>query len=230
MAVLNTSGQPWRDKGGNYWLAPHEQQTREYIRDIAKAVYDRGFDEIQLDYIRYPSDGRMSTLRYEYADTVTSSSTSQEKRRATIQEFVSYMRKELGSIPLSADIFGMVLTNTDDLSIGQHMDDFVPNVDFISPMIYPSHFPKQWNGIVDTNKNPYQTIYQSTKQGLARMIPLVGTSTAQTMMRPWLQDFSLYGVVYNAPEVKAQIKALDDLGVKSFLLWNASNRYTPGVL
>lgn len=230
LAVLNTSGQPWRDKGGNYWLAPHEQQTREYIRDIAKAVYDRGFDEIQLDYIRYPSDGRMSTLRYEYADTVTSSSTSQEKRRATIQEFVSYMRKELGSIPLSADIFGMVLTNTDDLSIGQHMDDFVPNVDFISPMIYPSHFPKQWNGIVDTNKNPYQTIYQSTKQGLARMIPLVGTSTAQTMMRPWLQDFSLYGVVYNAPEVKAQIKALDDLGVKSFLLWNASNRYTPGVL
>ncbi len=230
LAVEDKNGNPWRDKGGHYWLAPHEQKTREYIRDIARAVYERGFDEIQLDYIRYPSDGNMSTLKYEYSPTVNASSTIEAKRKTTINEFVGYMRSELQAIPLSADIFGMVLTNTDDLSIGQHLDDFTSHVDFISPMIYPSHFPKQWNGIADTNKNPYQTIYNSTKQGLMRMYTTMATSSAKTMMRPWLQDFSLYGVVYNAPEVKAQIKALDDLGVKSFLLWNASNRYTPGVM
>jgi hypothetical protein len=230
LAVQDKVGNPWRDNGGHYWLAPHEQQTREYIRDIAKAVFDRGFDEIQLDYIRYPSDGNMANLKYEYTDTIAASSTLMEKRRATIHEFVGYMRSELKDIPLSTDIFGMVLTNTDDLTIGQHLDDFVPQVDFISPMIYPSHFPKQWNGIADPNKSPYQTIYDSTAQGLARMNIAVGSSTAKQMMRPWLQDFSLYGVVYNAPEVKAQIKALADLGVQSYILWNASNRYTPGVM
>lgn len=230
LAVQDKVGNPWRDKGGHYWLAPHEQQTREYIRDIAKAVYERGFDEIQLDYIRYPSDGNMANLKYEYLESISASSTVATKRRATIGEFMSFMRSELKDIPLSADIFGMVLTNTDDLSIGQHLDEFTPHVDFISPMIYPSHFPKQWNGIADTNRNPYQTIYDSTAQGLQRMYSSMATSSAKQMMRPWLQDFSIYGVVYNAPEVKAQIKALDDLGVKSFLLWNASNRYTPGVL
>lgn len=230
LAVEDKNGNPWRDKGGHYWLAPHEQQTREYIRDIAQAVYERGFDEIQLDYIRYPSDGNMATVKYEYTDTVSASSTVAMKRRATIGEFMKYMRSELKDIPLSADVFGMVLTNTDDLSIGQHLDEFTPSVDFISPMIYPSHFPKQWNGIADTHRNAYQTIYDSTAQGLARMYTSMSTTSAKTMMRPWLQDFSIYGVVYNAPEVKAQIKALDDLGVKSFLLWNASNRYTAGVM
>ena len=136
----------------------------------------------------------------------------------------------LALVTISADVFGMVLTNPDDLTIGQHLDDFVPYIDYISPMIYPSHFPKAWNGIANTHTNPYQTIYDSTKRGLDRMSVQVGSTTARKMMRPWLQDFSIYGVVYRAPEVKAQIKALEDLGVYGFLLWNASNRYTPNVL
>jgi hypothetical protein len=230
LAAQNTSGLPWRDKGGNYWLSPHEMVTKEYIRDMAKAVYDRGFDEVQFDYVRYPSDGNMSTLAYEYVNTVVSSSTSAVKRRATLKSFFQYMRSELEGIPLSADVFGMVLTNTDDLSIGQHLDDISPYVDALSGMIYPSHFPKTWNGLKDTHTQPYQTVYDSSKMGLDRMSVLLGSSTAQKISRPWLQDFSIYGVVYNAPEVKAQIKALDDLGIKNFLLWNASNRYTPGVM
>lgn len=230
LAAQNTSGTPWRDKGGNYWLSPHEMITKEYIRDMARAVYDRGFDEVQFDYVRYPSDGNMSTLAYEYVNNVVSSSTSSMKRRETLKNFFQYMRSELSGIPMSADVFGMVLTNTDDLTIGQHLDDIAPYVDAISGMIYPSHFPKQWNGISNTHTNPYQTVYNSSKIGLNRMSILLGTSTAQKISRPWLQDFSIYGVVYNAPEVKAQIKALDDLGIDSFLLWNASNRYTSGVL
>lgn len=230
LAAQNTSGSPWRDKGGNYWLSPHEMATKEYIRDMAKAVYERGFDEVQFDYVRYPSDGNMSTLAYEYVDTVISSSTPATKRRATLKSFFEYMRSELAGIPLSADVFGMVLTNTDDLSIGQHLDDIAPYVDALSAMIYPSHFPKQWNGISNTHTNPYQTIYDSSKMGIDRMSVLLGSSTARKISRPWLQDFSIYGVTYNAPEVKAQIKALEDLGIHSFLLWNASNRYTSGVM
>lgn len=230
LAVQDKVGNPWRDGKGNYWLAPHEQKTREYIKDLSLSVYERGFDEIQLDYVRYPSDGVMSNVQYEYTDTISATSTALLKRRATMADFFKYMRAELGNIPLSADVFGMVLTNNDDLTIGQHLDDIAPSVDYISPMIYPSHFPKQWNGIADTNRNPYQTIYDSTYQGLERLKQTHSTSSAISLVRPWLQDFSIYGVVYNAPEVKAQIKALDDLGIKSFLLWNASNRYTPGVL
>ncbi len=230
LAAQNTSGTPWRDKGGNYWLSPHEMVTKEYIRDMAKAVYDRGFDEVQFDYVRYPSDGNMATLSYEYITTVPATSTPAVKRRATLKAFFEYMRSELAGISLSADVFGMVLTNTDDLTIGQHLEDIAPYVDALSGMIYPSHFPKQWNGIANTHTNPYQTVYDSSKMGLNRMSVTLGSSTARKLSRPWLQDFSIYGVVYNAPEVKAQIKALDDLGIKNFLLWNASNRYTGGVM
>ncbi len=230
LAASKADGTPWRDGKGHYWLSPHEDKTAHYIADISKAVYESGFDEIQLDYVRYPSDGQMNLLKYEYTDTINASSTNTEKRRATLKNFVGIIRKELGDIPLSADVFGMVLTNNDDLTIGQHLDDFSENVDYISGMIYPSHFPDNWNGIKKPNSSPYQVIYDSTKQGLDRLTARYGTSTANKYMRPWLQDFSIYGVDYNPPEVKAQIKALDDLGVKSFLLWNASNRYTKGVM
>jgi hypothetical protein len=230
LAANKADGTPWRDGKGHYWLSPHEMKTAQYIADMSKAVYNVGFDEIQLDYVRYPSDGQMNLLKYEYSAGLSASSTTAEKRRATLKNFVGHIRKELGDIPLSADVFGMVLTNKDDLTIGQHIDDFAENVDYISGMIYPSHFPNNWNGIKLPNKSPYQTIYDSTKMGLDRLTVTYGTSTANKMMRPWLQDFSIYGVDYNAPEVLAQIQALDDLGVKSYLLWNASNRYTKGVM
>lgn len=230
LASKKADGTPWRDGKGNYWLSPSKEKTAQYIVDLAKNVYDRGFDEIQLDYVRYPSDGQMNLLSYEYNGNFTASSTGADKRRQTLGNFLAYVRKGLEGIPLSADVFGMVLTNTDDLTIGQHLDEFVQHVDYISGMIYPSHFPNNWNGIKLPNKAPYQTIYDSTKMGLDRVTATHGTSTAYKVMRPWLQDFSIFGVDYNAPEVKAQIKALDDLGVKSYLLWNASNRYTPGVI
>ncbi len=231
LAAIKADSSPWRDSKGHYWLAPHEKDTAEYILKIAKSVYERGFDEIQLDYVRYPSDGQMKLLKYEYADNINSTSTNTEKRRSTLGNFLSHIREGLGKdIPLSADIFGMVLTNKDDLTIGQHLEEFVPNVDYISGMIYPSHFPNNWNGIPIPNKAPYKTIYDSTKIGLDRMTALYGTSTAIKQMRPWLQDFSIFGVNYGSNEVNLQIKALEDLGVKSFLLWNASNRYSNNVL
>lgn len=230
LTAQKADGTPWRDGKSHYWLSPHEEKTAQYIVDLSRAVYDRGFDEIQLDYVRYPSDGQMNLLKYEYWGEFNASSTNTDKRRQTLGNFLAYVRKGLEGIPLSADVFGMVLTNTDDLTIGQHLDEFVNNVDYVSGMIYPSHFPNNWNGIKLPNKSPYQVIYDSTKMGLDRIIATHGTSTAYKQMRPWLQDFSIFGVTYNAPEVKAQIKALDDLGVKSYLLWNASNRYTPGVM
>lgn len=230
LAAVKNDGTPWRDRGGHYWLSPHELKTAQYIVNISKAVYESGFDEIQLDYVRYPSDGQMNLLKYEFSENVNASSTNEQKRRVTMKNFVSYIRAELGDIPLSADLFGLVLPSTDDLGIGQHIDDFVPITDYISPMIYPSHFHKNWNNLKNTHTMPYETIYQSIKMGLDRISAKHGTSTAIKVMRPWLQDFSIFGVVYNAPEVKAQIKALDDLGVKSYILWNASNRYTKGVM
>ncbi len=230
LAAMKKDGKAWRDKGGHYWISPHELENAQYIVDISKAVYESGFDEIQLDYVRYPSDGQMNLLKYEYSDNVITSSTDEQKRRGTMKNFVEYVREGLGDIPLSADLFGLVLPANDDLGIGQHIDDFVPLVDYISPMIYPSHFHKNWNNLKNTHTMPYETIYQSTKIGLDRISAKFGTSTAMSTMRPWLQDFSIFGVVYNASEVKAQIKALDDLGVKSYILWNASNRYTKGVI
>ena len=125
---------------------------------------------------------------------------------------------------VSADVFGLTTTVTDDMKIGQEYGEIARIVDFISPMVYPSHYNPGLFGLSNPNARPYETVYHSMKNGLAKT-PGVEISRH----RPWIQDFSLYGIPYGKAEVEAQIRALADLGIRQFLLWNPRNVYTPGV-
>jgi hypothetical protein len=150
---------------------------------------------------------------------------------------------------MSADLFGMTATNVDDLNIGQQLERALPYFDFVAPMVYPSHFPKGFHGLTNPNKNVYEVIHFSMGEAVRRAIAtstvvatLMGTKIASTTpqlytkpvydkqkLRPWLQDFD-YGGNYGVPEVQAQIKAAYDVGLTSWMLWDAGNKYTPAAL
>lgn len=222
-----SDGKVWTDDKGISWIDAGAEPMWEYLVTLGKHSYSLGFDEINFDYIRYPSDGNMKDIRFPFSEG--------KNKSFTLKQFYKYVDENMGDIPISADLFGMTTTNKDDLGIGQILEDALLYFDYVAPMVYPSHYPKNFNGYENPNTKPYEVIH-FTMQGGINKIKEMNNSIASTSpisikkLRPWLQDFSIFGVTYGAPEVKAQIKATYDVGLDSYMLWNASNRYTAGAL
>lgn len=217
-AVQTSSGALWADRHGLSWVDASSPEFHQYILDISYEAYDLGFDEINLDYIRFPTDGSRDKVYPISKDKL---------KQDVIQNFTTFMHtnlKEKG-IPLSIDVFGQILTDPNDVNIGQFYEYLLPNVDVISPMIYPSHFYAGYKGLKSPEANPYETIKLSLQDGLNRQKAI----NNNTEIRPWLQDFSM-SVNYGKSEVEAQIKAAQDLGINSYLLWDPKNRYTKEAL
>ncbi len=233
----------WKDRKGISYIDPSSKEAWDHILSIATSSYTIGFDEINFDYIRFPSDGNMKDISFPHSGNMPKSD--------VIENFFAYVKKNLDGtgIVTSADLFGMVTVNYDDLNIGQVLEKALPYFDYIAPMVYPSHFPSTFNGWIDPNKVPYElikyTMDSAVRRTIATTTPIktilgerVGTSTPviyskesydKDKIRPWLQDFD-YGGVYDISEVKAQIKAVNDAGLSSWMLWAPSNRYTLGAL
>lgn len=214
------TGLTWHDNKGLSWVKNNSLPFWEYTVRIAKDAYAQGFDEINLDYVRYPSDGPLS-----YLDTAG----MEKGRTGTMSDFFSYVSTELRSkeaIPISADLFGLTMSAQGDLGIGQILELVAPHVDYVAPMVYPSHFAKGTYGIADPARQPYAIIYKSLSDGIARM-QAIGEDVHK--LRPWLQDFNL-GAVYTHDLVQAQITAAEELGLTSWMLWDPRNIYTKSVL
>jgi hypothetical protein len=223
-----------------------------------------GFDEINFDYIRYPSDGNMLDIAFPIS--------GDRNKSDTLQSFFKYLDKELRGgraastsdpvfdelvaqyglgissstaaksdisldgrrvetpidqsprIVTSADLFGLVTNNDTDMGIGQVLVKLAPYVDFIGPMVYPSHYPNNFIGIKNPAAEPYKVIDYALKGGVTRMKNI---SLNPIKLRPWLQDFNL-GATYTADMVRKQIKATYDNNLTGWMLWDASNTYTPG--
>ncbi|HLN62621.1 MAG TPA: putative glycoside hydrolase [Symbiobacteriaceae bacterium] len=221
LAVANKGGGIWRDYNGVTWLNPYSHAAWDYLVDIGKAAALGGFDEVQFDYVRFPTDGNLDAIEYPGKD-------GRQKQQA-IADFLAYARKELRpyQVRVSADVFGLVTSAGDDMGIGQHLEELSTAVDYISPMVYPSHYTDGNLGVAHPNAMPYDTVFRSMKDARER-VEKVGQQGNVTM-RPWLQDFS-WGYPYGAKEVRAQIQATYDAGYKEWLLWNAANEYTEAAL
>ena len=215
-AVLDAqTGHLWRDRNGAAWVNPLNRQMWEANIQLAEEVIALGFDEVQYDYIRFPTDGNMSRAWFGTSYTPAS-------REAAIEGFLSESRNRI--IPLggrqSADVFGYTAVIDHDLGIGQNFDELAETVDYISPMIYPSHWPAGSLYGIPGHPNDYPYLTVSISMGAA-VDQLDGN---RRQIRPWLQDFGLPGQYrYGAPEVRAQIDALKDLGINSWLIWSPSN-------
>lgn len=221
LAVKTLDGKTvWRDRKGIPWLDAGSKEVWDRIIAIAKESHKQGFDEINFDYIRFPSDGNMKDISYPF---------SKKKVKSTVlKEFFAYLHENLKDTGMktSADLFGMTTTNYDDLYIGQVLENALPYFDFICPMVYPSHYPTGFIGIKNPAAKPYDVVLYSMEHAYQRART---ASSTQMKLRPWLQDFNL-GATYNAPMIRAQIKATYDSGLTSWLLWDPKVIYTRGGL
>lgn len=260
LAVKRADGETvWKDHKGLSFIDVAAKEYWDHVVQLAVDSYNIGFDELNFDYVRYPSDGPMNDIAFVHSAAGEYGSDKQ----ANLEAFFAYLHDEMhdpenfdavrhentgreNAIPwTSADLFGMTTTNYDDLSIGQVQDRAAPYFDFIAPMVYPSHYPKNSFGYANPNDYPYEIVYYAMKTGVDRMTasttPMegfkherIGTTTPAIYKKPvysadkfrtWIQDFD-YGGDYDAADVRAQIKASYDAGVDSWMLWAPSNIYT----
>ncbi len=235
VAVKTKEGAVWRDRKGIPWVDPSDKEYWNYTVALALEAERAGFDEVNFDYIRFPSDGNMIDIAYENAGTSTT-------HAEVIRDFFAYLRKNLDDgfsrpraetsdltyvptpIPLSVDLFGMTTVNTDDLNIGQVLENAMPYFDYVAPMVYPSHYPPTYKGFENPADHPYEIIRDAMAVASRRFI---AASSTPAKLRPWLQDFNL-GAVYDAAMVRKEMQAVYDSGLTSWMSWDAANRYTPG--
>jgi hypothetical protein len=210
----------WKDKNGLSYIDPSAKPYWDYVINLAKESYGIGFDEINFDYIRFPSDGVLSDARYSWSEGM--------KKNDALRKFFLYLREQLNNtgIVMSADLFGLTTSVTDDLGIGQVLEDAFPYFDYIAPMVYPSHFASGFNGFDKPATKPYEVILISMKKAVERANL---ASTSPYKLRPWLQDFNL-GAKYTPEMVRDQIRATYDSGLNSWMLWNAGSSYQRSAL
>lgn len=243
--IHNPDGSIFRDKNNLAWLNPYNHEVWEYLLEIAQEALRIGFDEVQFDYIRFSTDSRMENVDF---------SQEEKDREGIITEFVQYASDRIHEMggAVSADVYGMVIdSEVDQKIVGQNYVEMSKYLDYISPMIYPSHYGPYNYNIPVPDAEPYQlvlTALQSSKQVLAGVLntTVSGNETQKytteelaalrpmedirAQVRPWLQDFTATWVkghiTYEADEIRDQIQAVYDAGYEEWILWNASNQYT----
>ncbi len=221
LALKTATGDLWKDNIGSMWVDPSAREVAEYAIELGKDAYARGFDEVQFDYVRFASDGETNGIVYPVYD---SSESMIEVMQRFFKTVGSAMRDE--HIPVSFDLFGMTFWSYNDFNIGQRLVDVLPYSDWISPMVYPSHYPDGFEGFANPAQAPYEIVKQSLDEGtkLTRGFWSGSEPELRAKWRPWLQDFDI-GAVYTSDMIEAQIKAARDAGASGWILWNARNVY-----
>ncbi len=221
LAVTDKAGKLWRDRKGISWLDVGAKPVWDYLTLIGEESYAAGFDELNFDYIRFPSDGNMNDIAFPFS--------KRKSKPEVLKEFFAYLDTTFHEkkIPISADLFGMTTSSENDLGIGQVLGNALIHFDFVAPMVYPSHYPPTFLGYARPAEKPYEVVKYAMDKAIEKSYI---ASTTATKLRPWLQDFSIGGVHYTSNMVRAQIQATYDSGLTSWMLWNASNVYTTTAL
>jgi hypothetical protein len=183
------------------FIDPGMREGWQYPIDLAVEACRLGFDEIQFDYVRYPS-------------SIDGGGLSQEERVNNITAFLAQAAGRLHELgcAVSADVFGIVLSTDNDQGIGQRPEEISAVVDAFSPMIYPSHYSDGWLGFAEPNDHPGAVVADALDDGMSRVAPT-------SVMRPWLQAF-----YYGGEQVQAQITEAEKRGT-GWILWNVRSEY-----
>jgi hypothetical protein len=216
MAIQSSGGGIWQNSAGLGWSNPYDKRVWKYVLSISKAAARAGFDEIQFDYVRFPSDGPI-----ENAVFPGKAPHAQGWTIARVVQFMSARLRPMG-VRVSVDVFG--LSATHDLGIGQVPRRISKYVDAVYPMVYPSHYRSGEFNLPDPSSVPGQTVAFSLRDFRAALLG------RKAMLIPWLEDFSLTSGRRPPEEVRAQIQAARRFHAKGFLLWNPSGVYTEEVL
>ncbi|PLR97609.1 putative glycoside hydrolase [Bacillus sp. T33-2] len=224
----------WKNGRGESFVNPFVKEVWDYNVGVAIEAAKLGFQEIQFDYVRFPEgfENRDTSLTYSSGDYDKMNLDNVQKRVQAVTDFVAYAREKLKpyGVKVSVDIFGYTATLPEAPGIGQNFSKISENVDVISSMIYPSHWTSYF-GIAKPDTQPYRIVHEYAKLEKEKLSQL----KSPPVSRPWIQDFTASWLgngnymPYGKAEVEAQIRALNEQGIKEFLLWNASNNYTDGV-
>ena len=209
-ALHRPDGSLWLDRGGSAWVNPYLSEVWDYNLALAREVADLGFDEIQLDYVRFPSDGEVGAVDYGQEST-------RETRIAAIQGFIRAFADALEDKPVftGVDVFGLTVTvhPESEMGIGQRVMDLAPYVDYLCPMVYPSTFAPGNLGLADPYASPYEVVYRSVQEASRRVPP-------GTRVRPWLQHY-----FYGPDDLREQMQAAADAGGWGWMFWNSRANY-----
>ena len=222
LALKRANGSLWRDRGGRGWVDPADKEVWEYNLSLMRQAMDMGFDEMNLDYVRFPTDGDVRNIVYPSWDGA-------HTREEVLRDFLKWLNPRLkagypGSV-LSIDVYGETFLRDTGGSTGQRMSLLAPEVDVVAPMVYPSHYRSGNFGLKNPAADPYRVVYGTLDKGK----PLF-EGTPRTIVRPWLQDFHL-GATYTPQMVRAQMQATEDAGhTNGWMLWNPKNVYSETAL
>ncbi len=226
LAIKNAStGKPIRGGLGQLWLDMTNPATRAHVISIINEVKTLGFDEIQMDYVRFPSDTEGGGLVY----SVGAIGDHPDKAQ-WLQKFLSeaYENLRYTDVFFSADVFGYSLWPDQaegpvNRTIGQVWEYLIKSLDYVSPMIYPSHFSPGELGFNRPNDHPYEIIKQAGVYAAARFARS-GDNPAK--YRPWLQYFTMNGTLeYTGDVIRLQKKAAAETNTWGWIMWDASNQY-----
>lgn len=227
-AVKLKSGGIFRDGKGLAWVNPYNREVWDYLLEISKEAAKIGFDEIQFDYIRFSTDLKSDKLDFgEEALTVS--------KTDIITQFTEYAYEELSKLGVyvSADVYGTVIDNKVDQEIvGQDYAKMAERLDYICPMVYPSHYGNGVYGIPIPDAKPYETVNAAMNAAHTvieqdKAANLVDNAYAEN--RAWLQSFTATWVnghiSYGPEQIRAQIDGAKDAGCEEWILWNAGIKY-----
>lgn len=218
-------GSVYRDRNHLAWVNPYRKEVWDYLVEIGKKAGEAGFDEIQFDYIRFCTEKGMQNVVFDDADTQGKS------RQEIILEFVQYAYDQLAKEGLfvSADVFGAVIGGGEDgEAVGQDYAKMAASLDYICPMIYPSHYGDGCFGIAHPDTQPYDTVFAALSAS-QKDLEQISEEEKKAVVRPWLQDFTAsyltHYIPYKDQQVSEQIQAVYDAGYEEWILWNAAVNY-----
>ncbi|MEY8355090.1 putative glycoside hydrolase [Lachnospiraceae bacterium 54-53] len=226
-SLKNRDGSLHRDNKGLAWVNPYRTEVWDYLVEVGTQAAEAGFDEIQFDYIRFATDSTMKQVAFDEAETRGRSKTD------IITEFMEYAYDKLSAcnVFVSADVFGTIIgSRVDADAVGQVYSDMAAHLDYICPMIYPSHYGDGNFGVEHPDMEPYRTVLAALQMSRQDLEAARETGKKQAIVRPWLQDFTAsyldHYITYGPKEIRDQIQAVYDAGYDEWILWSASNRYT----
>lgn len=225
LSLKKKDGSIFKDKDGLSWVNPYKKEVWDYLIAVAGEAVKLGFDEIQFDYIRFSTDSGMKQVDF--------GEESKDKTKIdAINEFTKYASEQLKpqGVFVSADVYGAIIDSEVDANIvGQDYIQMSKYLDYICPMIYPSHYADGAYGIEHPDLEPYNLILQALQKS-EKQLNQIKVGNQKAIVRSWLQDFTAVWLThhksYGAEEIRAQIKAVNDAGYEEWILWNGSNNYT----
>jgi hypothetical protein len=218
-SVQDRAGGLWRDRIGSAWVDAFHDSIWVYSADLAAEAVRLGFNEVQFDYVRFPDEPRERMAMAMFA-----ARRKGDTQRAAVRRNVAMLQRRLEplGVPVTFDIFGLTAAATGDLGIGQVWEDFSLVADVVLPMVYPSHYYKGAYGFARPNAHPYQVVRHALTEALDR-----SRHADAAQIRPYLQAFTLGRRLprYTPHEIREQIRATEDLGLTSWVLWNPRSVY-----